>query len=767
VISGCSEIENLDKLNTGDHTVLLYENETEIIASSASFIKTSLSRNEKCLYIEGDAQTELLIEELKKQITDLDRYLANGKLQILSKEETYALSDKFEADQMIELLKEKSLKAVEEGYNGLSITGELSWVLNFKDGKEEIIAYEWKLNKKIFNKYPTIAMCRYNLNKFDNDIIKSIIELHHYIIWKGKIHENPYYIDPEGYRDNKIVEYEIDTWLKNIQEYKKRESRFKEKLKNKENEYEFLFNKINDAVYLQKIDVNNINNFNNFVKVNDTACEMLGYSREELLNMSPKDIDINFQSQEDANNLFEQFDCTFENNKEIDIETEHISSSGEIIPVELNSNFYEHNGQHYILTIARDISSRKEKEEELIKTKDTLQIKNESLEANNEEIRAMNEALDNYINEINELNMRFIKLIELFSNNDHLNYGNEKEFLTDILETAFKVIPEADYGSVYKYEDGKVNFINVIGYNLDELNKLNLPVKSFYNLKDDIEVISHEEIKDRNKELMGSSNHNNLNQMHQIKELLRMDLQMFGKKKLGLNLDIDAKNNKEFKDNSIKIFRVFQNIATSFYTLREYNNLQKSFTKELITSIIKLLEMHDLYTKGHSENVADLASKITEQMGLSKKLIDDSYWAGLVHDIGKLLIPLDILNKKNRLTEEEYELIKKHPLIGSRALESSDSLKHIAKYVRYHHERWDGRGYPEGLAADEIPLISQILQVADSWDAMTSERSYREALSTEAALNELKINRGSQFSPKVVDFFLEILEKKRITTVKY
>jgi HD-GYP domain-containing protein (c-di-GMP phosphodiesterase class II) len=210
---------------------------------------------------------------------------------------------------------------------------------------------------------------------------------------------------------------------------------------------------------------------------------------------------------------------------------------------------------------------------------------------------------------------------------------------------------------------------------------------------------------------MGSSNHSYLNDMHEIKEILRLDLKMFGKKKLGINLDIDAESSKSFQDNSLQIFRALQNIASSFYKIREFNHLQNSFTKELITSIIKLLEMHDLYTKGHSENVAKLSSKIAKKMGLSQKIIDDTYWSGLVHDIGKLLIPLDVLNKKGKLTEEDYELIKKHPIIGSRALKSSDSLKHIAKYVRYHHERWDGSGYPDGIPKQEIPLVSQILQV--------------------------------------------------------
>jgi len=174
------------------------------------------------------------------------------------------------------------------------------------------------------------------------------------------------------------------------------------------------------------------------------------------------------------------------------------------------------------------------------------------------------------------------------------------------------------------------------------------------------------------------------------------------------------------------------------------------------------MEMYDLYTKGNSENVAEIASAIAKEMNLSKKTIKNTYWSGLVHDIGKLLIPIKILNKKDKLTDKEFELIKEHPVLGSRALESSNSLKPIARYVKSHHERWDGRGYPEGLKENEIPLISQILSVADAWDAMLSRRSYRDSMSFEYALKEIKRNKGTQFSPKVVDAFIKIIENDNI-----
>ena len=179
-------------------------------------------------------------------------------------------------------------------------------------------------------------------------------------------------------------------------------------------------------------------------------------------------------------------------------------------------------------------------------------------------------------------------------------------------------------------------------------------------------------------------------------------------------------------------------MASSFFSFQRYNKLQGQFTKELIGLIIQIQEMYDRYTRGHFENVAYIASNIAQEMGLSKKEIKDTYWVGMVHDIGKLLVPLHILNKKEALTDSEYELIKKNSYWGYKTLSKSDSLNYIAKYVLHHHERWDGKGYPYVLKGDEIPLISQILAVADVWDAMTSKRAYRNPLSKGEALQEIK-----------------------------
>ncbi len=208
-------------------------------------------------------------------------------------------------------------------------------------------------------------------------------------------------------------------------------------------------------------------------------------------------------------------------------------------------------------------------------------------------------------------------------------------------------------------------------------------------------------------------------------------------------------NISEYKDNK-KI------INEKEQELKEISkNYRVNLQKDIVRSFIRALEIHDDYTKGHSEEVAYYCMKMGKALNLSDKNLEDLYWAAIMHDIGKIIIPVEVLNKKERLSESEYELIKGHSRKGYEILSESKTLKNISDYILYHHERWDGNGYPDGLAKDEIPILSQIVAVADSWHAMTSDRPYKKALSVEEGLKELIRNKGTQFSPKIVDLFIE------------
>ena len=192
---------------------------------------------------------------------------------------------------------------------------------------------------------------------------------------------------------------------------------------------------------------------------------------------------------------------------------------------------------------------------------------------------------------------------------------------------------------------------------------------------------------------------------------------------------------------------------------KQFARYEERNIKEIITAFIKLLDIHEPYTNGHSLKVASFAEKIAFELSLSLEEIQEAYWSGMVHDIGKLLIPTEILNKEGTLEDDEYNLIKQHPIWGFKALSSVQPLNKIAVNILHHHERWDGKGYPHGLKNDEIPYISQILTVADAWDAMTSDRSYRTALSKEDALEELEGCKDTYFSPVVTDVFINMIKR--------
>ncbi len=179
-----------------------------------------------------------------------------------------------------------------------------------------------------------------------------------------------------------------------------------------------------------------------------------------------------------------------------------------------------------------------------------------------------------------------------------------------------------------------------------------------------------------------------------------------------------------------------------------------------IQSLIRILEARDGYTRGHSDRVAEYAKKIALAMGFSEDRAEFIERSAQLHDIGKLVIHDDILNKKGRLTDEEWRIIHDHPIVSEDILKPMVLDKEMLEIVRSHHERYDGAGYPDKIDGRNINIFAQVIAVADSYDAMTSARAYRAALSREDAIEELKRYSGTQFNPQVVDAFIAVLAKE-------
>lgn len=182
---------------------------------------------------------------------------------------------------------------------------------------------------------------------------------------------------------------------------------------------------------------------------------------------------------------------------------------------------------------------------------------------------------------------------------------------------------------------------------------------------------------------------------------------------------------------------------------------------ETIISLSDAVDAKDRYTSGHSKRVAEYGKRIAQKLNLSDKEQDRVYHAGLLHDVGKIRIPIDIINKPGKLTEEEYNIIKVHPITGYHILKDISEDNYIAIGAKYHHERWDGTGYPNGLSKDKIPLIARILCVADSYDAMTSNRSYRQVMKQEEVRNEIIKGKGLQFDPEIADVMIKLIDEDK------
>ena len=188
--------------------------------------------------------------------------------------------------------------------------------------------------------------------------------------------------------------------------------------------------------------------------------------------------------------------------------------------------------------------------------------------------------------------------------------------------------------------------------------------------------------------------------------------------------------------------------------------LRNSYDEELegiVKGVIATLELKDPYTRGHSERVAAYAMSMAKESGEFKESeLRYFYYACLLHDIGKINIPDSILTKPSKLSDNEYEIIKTHPVVGAEAIKDVEGIADYIDVIYHHHERWDGKGYPEGLVGEETPLLARITAVADAFDAMTSSRSYRPALPFEEAYKRILDGKGSQFDPQLVEVFKRI-----------
>jgi putative nucleotidyltransferase with HDIG domain len=191
-----------------------------------------------------------------------------------------------------------------------------------------------------------------------------------------------------------------------------------------------------------------------------------------------------------------------------------------------------------------------------------------------------------------------------------------------------------------------------------------------------------------------------------------------------------------------------------------YTKMRKVYL-DTIRALAAAIDAKDPYTKGHSERVAETSVALAQEINLSDRDIENIEYTALLHDIGKIGIADNILGKTSSLTDKEFDKIKEHTIMGANIIEPVDFLKNSYEAIYHHHERYDGKGYPDGIKSKDIPIFSRIIAVADAYDAMNSDRPYRKKLNKDKILNELKEQAGKQFDPKIVKALLSVLNRER------
>lgn len=342
---------------------------------------------------------------------------------------------------------------------------------------------------------------------------------------------------------------------------------------------------------------------------------------------------------------------------------------------------------------------------------------------------------------------------------DYLNYNNEtykEDYVQNIFDIACKIFNQFDSAICVLTDGNDLRIIDTLNYDIDFVRSWKLKSGSI-NWDHTGPAHTKEPLK-YYKRVIGSKFDSIKTRFPLLKESMRIIIQVGDNQYGGITFDINQKSKSVFTRSDQENIRAFQNLVNSFHHLNELSIKNSSLKDDIVLSLIRTLELYDHYTGGHSEHVAKIAQQIALEMKLSDEQVYDVYWSGIVHDIGKIGIDFQIINKPSKLTLEEYEQVKQHPVHGYNILSRSEDLNIIAKYVKHHHEWWNGSGYPDGLSEEQIPFASQILGVADSISSMSTKRIYTKVKSNEDIILELEMYKGTQFSPKVADVAIKLIK---------
>jgi HD-GYP domain-containing protein (c-di-GMP phosphodiesterase class II)/ABC-type uncharacterized transport system substrate-binding protein len=396
-----------------------------------------------------------------------------------------------------------------------------------------------------------------------------------------------------------------------------------------------------------------------------------------------------------------------------------------------------------------------EAKEEVQSYNEELTAANEQLTSYNEELISQNEEIESNYQEIEQLNNKMIHLLEIIS-----EVGDEKvkveDFFQKFLNTLIIEIPEADYGSVSTIEGDSWRFLAALGHDINGLNSLNLK-KSYAFLVEESTVLDY--IISLDEERMPENVAKLMYKFAKpIKSTLLKAVKIDENRYLDVSLDIKKDSDENFSEQSVRFFDSLLNVARIFFVNRLRTQEVKNAYATFASKLSILAESHDENSKKHIYRVSELSAFFAEKLGLPKEQVEKIRDFSPLHDVGKLFIPAEILNKPGKLNEQEWEEVRKHPLYADNLLDDP-YFETARKIALYHHEHYDGSGYPFRLRGELIPIEAQIVGLVDVYDALRSKRSYKAAFSHREAIDILlngdHRTKPDHFNPRL----LEILKK--------
>ncbi|MFW6298514.1 MAG: HD domain-containing phosphohydrolase [Bacillota bacterium] len=324
-----------------------------------------------------------------------------------------------------------------------------------------------------------------------------------------------------------------------------------------------------------------------------------------------------------------------------------------------------------------------------------------------------------------------------------------------------RIIGNIDYGSCAVIEKNKVRFIDAIGFDTDTLNQYDISADDWIkNLDKPRRFVA------KNNSFMFNNNSQepipkvfDESLLRRIKESVFMSIRLSDTMSCELSFDIDKASDATFTEETMTYFEGLNILLNTFFEASLSTQDPTKQTNSMVVALLKAIDLFDSSTRIHSERVAYIARALAVKMDFQEDTANALFWAGIVHDIGKIGLDASLLNKKTPLTIQEYEIIKTHPLRGHKLLIQSDTLQNIAEYVLHHHERYDGRGYPDQLLGEENLKESMILGISEAIAAMYEDRPYNHPMSADAIKNELQKEASHQFDPEIVDVAIEAIDE--------